>query len=119
MELCNIGENLVEGFYENDDKDGEILLLDIEGFDDMEGEAAEILLPDVDALNNNTEDKERVCQKCGWSADDDAIFCEFCGTNIEIPELPAELKEKPRFCSNCGKPLTESAKFCGYCGSPI
>ena len=46
------------------------------------------------------------CVKCGYENDDDAEFCENCGSAFS------------RVCAHCGNPLKPRAKFCKTCGTP-
>ena len=85
-----------------------------------EDDIKEIILPELEAdYEPPKAARNRLCQKCGIAVDDDAVFCEFCGTKLEIPQPKVETKDIPRFCSQCGKPLIEGARFCVNCGNKI
>ena len=58
------------------------------------------------------------CRNCGSEIEDDARFCQVCGTPVEEMNI-AEEKQEAGFCSNCGNPLRPGAKFCGSCGAPV
>ena len=47
------------------------------------------------------------CKKCGYENDDDAEFCEKCGSALA------------RACPNCNSPLKPGASFCKKCGTPV
>jgi ABC-type oligopeptide transport system substrate-binding subunit/class 3 adenylate cyclase/ribosomal protein L40E len=47
------------------------------------------------------------CMKCGYENDDDAEFCEKCGSALA------------RVCSQCNNPLKPGASFCKKCGTPV
>ena len=47
------------------------------------------------------------CPKCRTENNDDALFCEQCGTKLELS------------CPACGAPVNHGARFCKKCGSQI
>ena len=47
------------------------------------------------------------CMKCGHENDDDAEFCEKCGSTFA------------RVCPQCNNPLKPGASFCKKCGTPV
>ena len=47
------------------------------------------------------------CTKCNSEIEQDALFCPYCGNEIEHTKL----------CSKCGKPLDDDSDFCPYCGT--
>jgi class 3 adenylate cyclase/ribosomal protein L40E len=47
------------------------------------------------------------CMKCGYENDDDAEFCEKCGSALT------------RVCPQCNNPLKPGASFCKKCGTPV
>ncbi|MDA0351780.1 MAG: zinc ribbon domain-containing protein [Chloroflexi bacterium] len=51
------------------------------------------------------------CTACGSEADDQALFCDHCGT-----QLVAAL---PRVCTECGRRNRTSASFCNACGTSL
>ena len=57
------------------------------------------------------------CPRCGMKApDDDAVFCNKCGTRLP-PVVP---EKKDIFCPRCGtKAPDEQSAFCNKCGSPL
>ncbi|HZY59018.1 MAG TPA: zinc-ribbon domain-containing protein, partial [Candidatus Binataceae bacterium] len=48
-----------------------------------------------------------ICPKCRTDNNDDALFCEQCGTKLELS------------CPACGAPVNRGARFCKKCGSQI
>jgi class 3 adenylate cyclase len=48
-----------------------------------------------------------MCPKCRTENSDDALFCEQCGTKLELS------------CPACGAPVNRGARFCKKCGSQI
>lgn len=85
-----------------------------------------------------------ICPNCNAQLEDDALFCDTCGTRIEHPEpgpaepIPApvpapeptaaesiycpdcgqQIPADSPFCSNCGKSLAETV-FCPNCGEKV
>ena len=49
----------------------------------------------------------KLCQKCGRSSFDNALFCSGCGTKLQ------------RICAGCGGVIKEGTNFCGMCGIPV
>jgi len=47
------------------------------------------------------------CTKCNSEIEQDALFCPYCGNEIEHTKQ----------CSKCGKPLDDDSDFCPYCGT--
>ncbi len=47
------------------------------------------------------------CVKCGHENDEDAEFCEKCGSALE------------RVCPQCGNPIKPGASYCKKCGAPV
>jgi len=47
------------------------------------------------------------CLKCGYVNDNDAEFCENCGSALA------------QVCPNCNNPLKPGASFCKKCGAPV
>jgi ABC-type oligopeptide transport system substrate-binding subunit/class 3 adenylate cyclase/tetratricopeptide (TPR) repeat protein len=47
------------------------------------------------------------CPTCGFENDEDAEFCENCGSSLK------------RVCSNCQASLKPGARFCKKCGTPV
>ena len=66
-------------------------------------------------LRHEREQKEslarRTCPKCSTISDEDARFCEECGS--KVGELPRE------FCKSCCTMNYIGMKFCGECGSRL
>ena len=48
-----------------------------------------------------------LCPKCQTENGDDALFCEQCGTKLELA------------CPACGAPVNRGARFCRKCGGQI
>ncbi|NLG51588.1 MAG: zinc-ribbon domain-containing protein [Chloroflexi bacterium] len=79
------------------------------------------------------------CPNCGTQVQEDAIFCDQCGTRLPRPEAanatanaaanaaataqqPAAEQPTPAQegrCSNCGNVNTPGEMFCGECGAPL
>lgn len=79
------------------------------------------LLPIFDkitALLKKYTEHSKKCGNCGAELDDDARFCQVCGTPVEEKAV-AEEKRPERVCGNCGSYLSPEAKFCGNCGAPV
>lgn len=65
------------------------------------------------------------CPNCNHSLEDDALFCDSCGT--KQPEEPvskpeeAVLEEKAEFifCPNCGTKCSGDSAFCDNCGNSL
>jgi len=49
----------------------------------------------------------RACASCGTSNEEDARFCEGCGTTLD------------RMCGTCGAQASATARFCRSCGAPV
>lgn len=49
------------------------------------------------------------CKNCGATLDDEALFCDECGSEVETQ----------LFCQNCGSDITESENFCEHCGADL
>ena len=47
-----------------------------------------------------------ICNKCGKTIVDDAVFCSYCGAKQELS------------CEECGTKLPQDARFCHKCGAP-
>ena len=54
------------------------------------------------------------CPKCNKQIPDEAIFCAYCGCNIEQEE-----KSKAKFCIKCGTPFNDGMMFCMKCGNKL
>lgn len=53
-----------------------------------------------------------ICQSCGNSVSDEALFCPSCGNKI--------IRNKAdRKCPNCGQKAKATDKFCGECGTTL
>jgi len=59
------------------------------------------------------------CEKCGAKLDNDARFCEGCGTLQNAVPAPAQTQQPAAHavCHNCGAQLAANAKFCDTCGT--
>ena len=51
----------------------------------------------------------KTCNNCGADLDDEARFCDECGSEVEIK----------LFCQNCGSDITDSENFCEHCGANL
>ena len=51
--------------------------------------------------------KKIPCSSCGYENDEDALFCNHCGSKLTktCPHCSQENKADARFCKNCGEPL--------------
>jgi uncharacterized membrane protein YvbJ len=47
------------------------------------------------------------CPNCGYQNDEDAGYCEKCGTELL------------QICQVCGAPIKPGSSFCKKCGSPV
>lgn len=56
----------------------------------------------------------KICPNCGKQHDDSVMFCNACGTKIEVPAAP---QQPTKFCNVCGKQLPANAGFCDGCGN--
>ena len=52
-------------------------------------------------------ESRRSCASCGASNEEDARFCEGCGTSLA------------RICATCGVEASATARFCRGCGAPL
>lgn len=52
----------------------------------------------------------KTCQKCGFSNEENAKFCQNCGQEIID-------SSRNQSCKKCGKPIVLGTRFCKYCGS--
>ena len=59
-----------------------------------------------------------VCKCCNYKNDDDAIFCQGCGTKIQEQTAPPE-NSTMKTCLYCGTENKLQALFCKKCGKPI
>ena len=68
------------------------------------------------------------CPKCGNKVQDDAIFCDQCGTRLVAAEAPAGAPEAEQVaaqeaqgvvCPACGATNTPGEMFCDDCGAPL
>lgn len=63
-----------------------------------------------------------VCPKCGNQANDDAIFCDQCGTRLVLEAAAAPvLAPAPAgiTCPKCGASSVPGEAFCENCGAPL
>ena len=51
--------------------------------------------------------QKRFCMNCGHELSAGALFCEKCGTKVQVSDT----------CSNCGYVFTNDANFCPKCGT--
>lgn len=58
------------------------------------------------------------CPNCGAELEDDALYCDMCGTRIGVMGNE-EQENKKTVCRYCGNPVRNEAKFCGACGHPV
>ncbi|MEE1086653.1 MAG: zinc ribbon domain-containing protein [Schaedlerella sp.] len=54
------------------------------------------------------------CENCGKRIADDSIFCEYCGTKIEM-----QLEQKSIECPYCHGFNKSDSAFCEYCGNDL
>lgn len=73
---------------------------------------APIIKDTVDYIANesalsNLVGSSNICPKCGEHNEEDAKFCDKCGTKLVnvCPNCGTENKADAKFCSNCGKEL--------------
>jgi len=68
------------------------------------------------------------CPKCGNKVQEDAIFCDQCGTRLVGAEAPAGAQEPEQVaaqeaqgivCPGCGATNTPGEMFCDNCGAPL
>ena len=52
-------------------------------------------------------ESRRSCASCGAPNEEDARFCEGCGTSLA------------RICATCGVEASATARFCRGCGAPL
>lgn len=56
------------------------------------------------------------CPKCHAQLEDDAKFCDTCGTPIEAPAAPIAATA---YCPHCGQQNDAENQFCQNCGKPL
>ena len=56
------------------------------------------------------------CPSCGAEIDFESVFCNVCGSRIQV--IPTETKEE-NICPNCGKVINPNNTFCTGCGMKI
>ncbi len=54
-----------------------------------------------------TQIQKRFCTNCGHELSPESMFCEQCGTKVQIADT----------CRNCGYTFTNDANFCPKCGT--
>lgn len=66
---------------------------------------------------NKTENKTKVCSKCGCENDITSKFCGECGNNqfYESKEIYNDIKNS-KYCIHCKAKLNIKTKFCPNCG---
>jgi hypothetical protein len=57
------------------------------------------------------EDKMKKCNNCGKGVPDEASFCPYCGSGLNVKRV--------KYCDNCGAELPQDAKFCIVCGNRL
>lgn len=52
------------------------------------------------------------CKNCGKEIDEQAAFCNYCGTATDmVPQV-----KKTVICKHCGNEIDSEATFCNHCG---
>lgn len=59
-----------------------------------------------------------ICPKCHAQLEDDARFCDSCGSPVSAPAKTAAPTDTS-YCAHCGCPINTDAPFCPNCGKPI
>lgn len=95
--------------------------------DDTQGELGK-LVKRVNGSNKKIKDSKMkigellgftFCAECGEQVDDDALFCNNCGSKMPVKLMPGmvlcqhcnkAVKKGFRFCTNCGEPMTQETK---------
>jgi uncharacterized membrane protein YhaH (DUF805 family)/RNA polymerase subunit RPABC4/transcription elongation factor Spt4 len=57
---------------------------------------------------------KKVCPNCQALVDEDAAFCDKCGTDVRSV-VPQEIRQ----CPQCGAVLDQDAVFCASCGAKV
>lgn len=65
-----------------------------------------------------------ICPNCGNQTGEGAVFCDQCGTKLEVaeaatPESAPAPAESSVICPACGAGNVPGEAFCDYCGSPL
>ncbi len=64
----------------------------------------------------------KICTKCNFANDDDALFCENCGQTLAEPIPESEdhsSEDKTKKCPVCGKSAQDNDLFCKECGTRL
>ena len=61
----------------------------------------------------------KFCQKCGNQLNDDAIFCDKCGTRVASAPAPTTKNNDQNKCPYCGEILNSNIDRCPTCGNEI
>lgn len=64
----------------------------------------------------------KVCGNCGREAQDESMFCKYCGARLDQPvqeEAHQEGARQRKFCPNCGGSLEGAVDFCPNCGERL
>lgn len=81
----------------------------------LEAEGAKVTLKLSQELGTEPEIQNYshtiVCAACGKMIDEDAKFCNFCGSKV--------VKVNMTICTNCKKLLSPNVNFCNYCGERV
>ena len=117
-----IGQHIVtalgsdwNSYFQQENPDNQKLLLNNEIADEISERLSAIshLQQQLIELNQQIEMMKNSsrCPQCGRIAEEDAVFCKYCGCRIQT------LSEKN--CVKCGFPLEKDAIFCTNCGTKI
>ena len=62
----------------------------------------------------------KICPKCNKEYDDDFIFCQCCGSDLqEKQEVIEQNKVQQKYCPYCRSKIDINSIFCSFCGKSL